>query len=1062
MFATAAKWSCAVALTLALASSVRADEGDDLFASASAQYSARQYDVASDTFGKYLHEFPGHRSHAKGLFFRGESLVQLGRYAEAYPLFRDLLAEDPTGPYTKQATFRTAEAAAMSGKLNEAQIYLSQFQSKYPADKLNARVLLYQGSIAMRAGDLSGAERCYRQSIERFGDSPTADECRIALVHTLQLAKQPDAADEVLHEVAKSDHSPWTETALLQLASKEFAAQKPQAALEYCAEVGTRFPSSPMLPQAKLGYARALCELKRYDEAQPILTELASIKDYAADARHWLTIIDSTQRQQKLAAEEADRKAKLATEEADRKAKQAAADVERQAKLAAAEVERKQKVAAEEEKVKAKLAEVEAEKKRAAEQQAAQPAPQVAATTPAPATKPAVADAPAFKSVIAPLRNPAAKKPEPQFNETQEMAAQREDQNRRRSAAIRFEAADTMIRAGDYGRAIATLQIGDNSGDDPRSLTNRYLLAVALKGVNRAAEAEQTLDELNTTLAAKLSAAAAGSGKQISAEDFLAYRDLNERLQLARANALLSSERFADAIEPLQSYVQSATVESKIDWAYANLARCLARTSRFDEARKSLDEFKSRRGQSELLQPAMLEVADAAASAGQYLVAAQLYRPLSSNGMSAEFAAKSLVGLGWCQFRMGDQATAAETFGQFIDRFPSDAGAPDAALARGQALEQQEKFEPALTVYRQSMIRYPKAKAFPQFLAATARLYDQLGQDEKALPLYERIVREYPNNPDLDATLYGWAWCLRDLGRGKESDKAFRQLYEQLPNSRFWADATFRLAERAVQHGERNVAATYVDQLLSVDCPAPVLQHTLYLQAQIAISDQKWSAAEPLLQRLVEEHPDCALRLPAEFWLAEVSYRGGDFNAAMHRFDALTPRISQRDETWMAIVPLRRAQMLAEQKQWSTARTIAESIVRDFPQFDQQFEADYVIGRCFAAEGNFDAARAAFQRVVRSSAGSKTETAATAQYMIGDTYFQQQTYSTAFREFMKVESAYHFARWQAAALRHAAMCQEQMGHPKEAADLVARARQSYEEPEHLAERLKDSPSPARK
>jgi TolA-binding protein len=1058
MFATAAKWSCAVALALALTSSVRADEGEDLVAKASAQYSAREYEAASDTFGKYLHEFPGHRSHAKALFFRGESLVQLARYADAYPLFRDLLAEDPTGPYTKQATFRTAEAAAMSGKLNEAQIYLSQFQSKYPADKLNARVLLYQGSIAMRAGDLSGAERCYRQAIERFGDTPTADECRMALVHSLQLAKQAEAADEVLHEVAKGDRCPWAETALLQLASREFAAQKPQAALEYCSEVATRFPGSSMMPQAKLGYARALCELKRYDEAQPILTDLTSIKDLAPDARHWLTIVESAQRQQTLAAEEADRKAKLASEEADRKAKQAAVEADRQAKNAAAEAERKQKIAAEEEKVKAKLAEIEAEKKRAAEQ----PAPQVAATAPTPATNRAVADGSPLKSVVAPLRNPAAKKPEPQFNETQEMAAEREDQNRRRSAAIRYEAADTMIRAGDFGRAIATLQIGDNSGDDPRSLTNRYLLAVALKGVNRAAEAEQTLDELNTSLSTKLSAATAGNGKRVSAEDLAAYHELNERLQLARANALLSSERFADAVEPLQSYVQSATAESKIDWAYANLARCLARTSRFDDARKALDEFQSRRAQSEILKPAMLEVADAAASAGQYLVAAQLYRPLSGNGVPAELAAKSLVGLGWCQFRMGDQATAAEMFGQFIDRFPSDAGAPDAALARGQALEQQEKFEPALTVYRQSMIRYPKAKALPQFLAATARLYDQLGQDEKALPLYERIVREYPNSPDIDATLYGWAWCLRDLGRGKESDKAFRQLYEQLPNSRFWADATFRLAERAVQHGDRTVAANYVEQLLSIDCPAPVLQHTLYLQAQIAISDQKWSSAEAPLQRLVEEHPDCPLRLPAEFWLAEVSYRGGDFNAAMHRFEALTPRISHRDETWMAIVPLRRAQMLAEQKQWSTARTIAESIARDFPQFDQQFEADYVIGRCLAAEGDFDAARTAYQRVVRSTAGSKTETAAMAQYMIGDSYFQQQTYSTAFREFMKVESAYHYARWQAAALRHAAMCQEQMGHAKEAADLVARARQSYEEPENLAQRLKDSSAPIRK
>jgi cellulose synthase operon protein C len=338
-------------------------------------------------------------------------------------------------------------------------------------------------------------------------------------------------------------------------------------------------------------------------------------------------------------------------------------------------------------------------------------------------------------------------------------------------------------------------------------------------------------------------------------------------------------------------------------------------------------------------------------------------------------------------------------------------------------------------------------------------LYDQLGQDEKALPLYERLVREYPNSPELDATLYGWAWCLRDVGRGKESDKAFRQIYEQLPNSRFWADATFRLAERAVQHGERAAAATYLEQLLNVDCPAPVLQHTLYLQGQVAISEQKWIAAETPLRQLIDEHPDCALRLPAEFWLAEVAYRGGDFANAMQRFDTLMPRITQHDEAWMAIVPLRRAQMLAEQKQWGAARGVAETIVQDFPQFDQQFEADYIIGRCLAADGDFDAARAAFQRVVRSAAGGKTETAAMAQYMIGDTHFRQQNFTLAFREFMKVESVHRYPRWQAAALKHAALCHEQLGHSKEAAELMARVRQNYNDPEAVAERLHE-PNPS--
>src|SRR5207248_1374942 len=104
------------------------------------------------------------------------------------------------------------------------------------------------------------------------------------------------------------------------------------------------------------------------------------------------------------------------------------------------------------------------------------------------------------------------------------------EQSHRRSAAIRFQAADAMIRAGEYNRAIATLQMGDNSGDDPRSLSNRYLMAVALHAVQRDDEAEKALGELNTSLTVKLSARStspAASGDSVS-NDSTAHDDLAE------------------------------------------------------------------------------------------------------------------------------------------------------------------------------------------------------------------------------------------------------------------------------------------------------------------------------------------------------------------------------------------------------------------------------------------------------------------------------------------------------------------------------------------------------
>ena len=68
---------------------------------------------------------------------------------------------------------------------------------------------------------------------------------------------------------------------------------------------------------------------------------------------------------------------------------------------------------------------------------------------------------------------------------------------------IRYQQAEAMIHAKQFDRAVGMLEIGDNSGDDPSSLGNRYLLAVALQSMKRDEEALQTLDDLERRAASE-------------------------------------------------------------------------------------------------------------------------------------------------------------------------------------------------------------------------------------------------------------------------------------------------------------------------------------------------------------------------------------------------------------------------------------------------------------------------------------------------------------------------------------------------------------------------------
>ncbi len=104
-------------------------------------------------------------------------------------------------------------------------------------------------------------------------------------------------------------------------------------------------------------------------------------------------------------------------------------------------------------------------------------------------------------------------------------------------------------------------------------------------------------------------------------------------------------------------------------------------------------------------------------------------------------------------------------------------------------------------------------------------------------------------------------------------------------------------------------------------------------------------------------------------------------------------------------------------------------VSRKYPDCAHLYEADYVIGRAQAARAEFDEARESYHKVIRNPAASKSETAAMAQWMIGEAYMHQRNYRAALAEYLKVEILYAYPRWQAAALVQAGKCHELLNEP---------------------------------
>jgi cellulose synthase operon protein C len=110
---------------------------------------------------------------------------------------------------------------------------------------------------------------------------------------------------------------------------------------------------------------------------------------------------------------------------------------------------------------------------------------------------------------------------------------------------------------------------------------------------------------------------------------------------------------------------------------------------------------------------------------------------------------------------------------------------------------------------------------------------------------------------------------------------------------------------------------------------------------------------------------------------------------------------------------LRRAQIEAHHQRWEEAYERAVRLLElvDPHAVRLHNDAKYLAGRCLMGMARFEEARGRFQQVV-DDLSSQSETAAMAQWMIGESYFHQQRLDEAVRAYYRVELRFAFPQWR--------------------------------------------------
>ncbi len=986
-----------LALGGSLAPSRAVEPPDDQYALGAGHYSRGRWELAAEAFASFCQAYPDHAKAPRALFFLGEAEVQAGKLPAAREHFAQFLAKYPDDPLARQAQFRAAEAAYLTHDWAAAQAQLEAFSARYPDDDLNAYVLVYLGEAAWETGAVDRSAQWFERALAKYPAGRLAADARLGLARAQVRQGSADQARDAFEALAADEKSPLAAEALWQLGSLDYGAQRYEAALGHFERLVRAYPSSSFVPRARLGEGWCLFQLRRFTEAEARFRPLVDDAQSAADARYWLGLTLLGQQRWGEALEELSAAEKALASADPPVSWRASAVFHRGTALRRLD--------------------------RGAE--AAQAWQQLVDQWPA--------DAWADDALVSLAEWSLEQRDYAAVERWLDGLAERSSETAATGGAGAFPAADPAVRLAAvrlrarslveqqrYADAVPLLDQLLQETSDPTALAgDRYLKGLVLQKLG---QAQAALDLLETP---------AGTG--VAAPESA----------LLRATALVELRRDGEAAEQLEGYLKQFPDSPSAATAWAQLALCRARLGDRAGAEAAYGELCAKFPQNEALLPTTAHLAELAFTAQWWDWSEPLFTRLIDQPGDSALVARGYSGRGWSRWKLGQREGAAEDFAALVANYPEHPRVAEALLACGRLAEERGDWTTALGHYGTLIAKYPQGAEVPAALLAAARVNEQQGDPAAAEEAYAQLAEKFADQVEIDAVQYEWSWVLLELGRADESTELLRRLCQEHPQSRYRADATYRLAERALAAGRLDEARALAEPLIAESTDPALLPYLLYLSGQLSAAEQNWTAIEAPLERLLREFADHPLALPSQYWLAEADYRLGNLEAAGERLARLAPLMAGRQEGWAAQVLLRRAQVLAHANQFAEARQVAGAIPEKFPQFEQLYEVDYLIGRCLAAEGEFAEARDAYRRVCRSAAGAKTETAARAQLMIGETFFFEENYAAALREYLAVEILYAFTDLQATALLQAGKCYEQLGEWKQAAELYTRLESDF-------------------
>jgi TolA-binding protein len=576
------------------------------------------------------------------------------------------------------------------------------------------------------------------------------------------------------------------------------------------------------------------------------------------------------------------------------------------------------------------------------------------------------------------------------------------------AAAVRFLVGENEYLHGRHAEAVTAYQeFLERHADDEQAPIARFRQGMALHAMGDFERARPLLES------------ASARSEPIFRPALLALGDGHfQRGDLAAAHGFL------------QRFVDGGAEQDGADDALLKLGLCRLRQGQPAEGLAAFDALLERLPESPHRLQALFERGQALVQMEELDPAAAAFEvALKEGGPRSRFAVHALNHLAAIDMRQGRFAAAVARYDQVAAADAPAELAAEAIFQKGQALTAAGRYEDAADAFARLRKAHPKAARAPEALARRAIALSRAAAHEAALGEIALAEKTAGIEAELlSAVLYEKAWCLRGLDRPDDAASAYRAILERPENRPLRRHAALELAELDAAAGRNQPAMEILLALLQEnDLPGDIDERARYRAGACAYALERYSEAAAELEVFLERYPNGQSAASGRLICGESLVQMGEYQRALTHLKVVVEKHAAHDSFGPALLRLGECQ--AQLQDYAASEGSFRRYLKEFPGSELAYQAEFGIGWALENRGRHDDAIAAYQKLVQSHQG---QTAARAQFQIGECLFAQKRYEDAVRELLKVDILYAYPQWSAAALYEAGRCFEELSNPVDA------------------------------